>query len=198
MRPISIKLEEATIEAIDDEADERDLDRSQYLRRIIDDRHEYESNRERRLRRIEALLDELVTGTAQSTQSTTEPPHADKRPTPEPEPEPESGTEAESENEEIATTDEIEQAVNAAAESWADPPERIEARKDAARAVLSALRERPMSKGEIIEDIHPEHPVEGQSARTWWRKNLSESNPSPLKQLATYSNSTKKWEYTGN
>lgn len=194
MRPISIKLEEETIEAIDGEAEDRDLTRSQYLRRIIDDRHEHESNREERLRRIEALLDELVTGSAQST---TEPPDTDEKPTPELEPEPESVTEAESENEKIDTTDEIAAAVEAAAENWDDSPDRIEARKQAARSVLTALREQAMSKSEILDEVEPRHSIDGQSPRTWWRANLAECNPSPLKELAEYSNSTKKWQFTG-
>lgn len=110
--------------------------------------------------------------------------------------EPASESPTEPEENEIDTTDEIEQAVDAAAEQWDDPPERMEQRKQAARAVLAAIREQPLSKSEIIEEVEPQHSVEGQSKRTWWRKNLSECSPSPLKTLAEYSNSTKKWKWT--
>lgn len=92
--------------------------------------------------------------------------------------------------------DAIERAVDRAAEHW-DDPERIDQRKQAARAALQAIREQPMSKSEVLEEVEPNHPVDGQSKRTWWRKNLSECSPSPLKQLAEYSNSTKKWEWKG-
>lgn len=94
-------------------------------------------------------------------------------------------------------TKEIEQAVDQAAEQWDDPPDRIEQRKQAARAALEAIRERPMRKSDILDKIEPKHSVDGQSPRTWWRANLSECSPSPLKELASYSNATKKWEWVG-
>lgn len=187
MRPISIKLDEDVIEAIDDEAEDRDLTRSQYVRRIIDNRHE--SDREERLSHIEGRLDRLEAGRSQQP---TEAPHNDVTP----EPEPERGLEEVNE-EQIDTTDEIVDAVDAAAESWDDSPDRLEARKAAAHAALTAIREQPRSKSEILDEIEPRHSVEGQSKRTWWRANLSESNPSPLKELCEFSNATKKWQFTG-
>lgn len=90
----------------------------------------------------------------------------------------------------------IERAVDRAAEHWSG--ERIEQRKQAARAALDTLREHgAMSKSEILEEVEPRYSVDGQSPRTWWRANLSECEPSPLKELATYSNATKKWEWVG-
>ncbi len=51
-----------------------------------------------------------------------------------------------------------------------------------------------MSKSEIIEEFYAEYPVDGQSENTWWRKNIAECNPAPLKQLAEYNPATQKWE----
>lgn len=101
------------------------------------------------------------------------------------------------EGEGIETTGAIEQAIEQAAEQWDDTPERIEQRKQAARAALAAIREQPMSKSDVLEEVQQRYPVDGQSKRTWWRRNLSECDPSPLKQLAEYSNATKKWEWVG-
>lgn len=190
MRPISIKLDEEIIEAIDDEAEDRDLTRSQYLRRIIDARHDQPDQTEHkslseRVSRLEKRLDQRDT----ETEIVTTKPINEARTT-EPEPAPKG------ENE-IDTTDEIVDAVDAAAESWDDSPDRLEARKAAARAALTAIREEPRSKSEILDEVEPRHSVEGQSKRTWWRANLSESNPSPLKELCEFSNATKKWQFTG-
>lgn len=63
--------------------------------------------------------------------------------------------------------------VDAVATEWSDPPERIEARKEAARAVLAYAREHgTVSKQEAKEEVFPEYSVEGQNARTWYRKNI--------------------------
>jgi ribosomal protein S25 len=63
--------------------------------------------------------------------------------------------------------------VDRIAEGWDDPPERIDARKAAARAVLEHAREHgTVSKKEAKEEVRPEYPVEGQNARTWYRKNI--------------------------
>lgn len=63
--------------------------------------------------------------------------------------------------------------IDAVAEEWEDTDERLEARKAAARAVLDYAREHGgVSQQEAKEEVFPEHPVEGQNARTWYRKNI--------------------------
>lgn len=62
MRPISIKVDETVIEELDAEADERDLTRSQYLRNIIEERHETERITEKyeaEIDQLESRIDEL-------------------------------------------------------------------------------------------------------------------------------------------
>lgn len=58
-------------------------------------------------------------------------------------------------------------------DGWEDSEERLEARKRAAVAVLRYAREHgTVSKSEAKEEVYPEHPVEGQTERTWYRKNI--------------------------
>jgi chromosome segregation ATPase len=42
MRNVTVRLHEDTIDDLDDEADGRDISRSEYIREILDDRHEVE------------------------------------------------------------------------------------------------------------------------------------------------------------
>ena len=72
----------------------------------------------------------------------------------------------------IGSRDTLGDVVEAIAEGW-DDDERLEARKSAARAVLDHAREHgEVSQKEAKEEIYPEYPVEGQSPRTWYRKNI--------------------------
>jgi len=69
--------------------------------------------------------------------------------------------------------DELSDVVEAVADGWEDHPERLAARKQAALAVLEYAREHgSVSKAEAKEEIEPEHPVDGQNSRTWYRKNI--------------------------
>lgn len=106
-------------------------------------------------------------------------------PTPEPEP---------------PQDDEIARAVELGSQDWDDSPERLEARREAARAVLAALRDEPMSKGEIVDRFAEEYAVEGQSERTWWRKSIKSeqtAHDGPIDQVAAYSPSSQKYEWFG-
>jgi len=70
-----------------------------------------------------------------------------------------------------ARADGVEEVADA--EGWEDTPERLDARKRAALAVLEYAREHgSVSKAEAKEEIEPEHPVDGQNSRTWYRKNI--------------------------
>lgn len=96
----------------------------------------------------------------------------------------------------------VDRAVDRAAEHWGDSGARLEARREAARAVLSALAEHDhgLTKTEIVRDFYGEHPVDGQSETTWWRRNLAEGaedGPAPLGLVAEYSRGTHKWTWTG-
>jgi predicted house-cleaning noncanonical NTP pyrophosphatase (MazG superfamily) len=72
-----------------------------------------------------------------------------------------------------ADTPELVEVVERVADGWEDSEERLEARKRAAVAVLRYAREHgTVSKSEAKEEVYPEHPVEGQAERTWYRKNI--------------------------
>lgn len=69
--------------------------------------------------------------------------------------------------------DDLVAAVNRVADNWEGPDARIESRKEAALASLEYAREHgTISKREAIEQIEPEHPVDDQTANTWFRKNV--------------------------
>ena len=94
-----------------------------------------------------------------------------------------------------AHSDVIDAAVDKAAESWEDNEARLAARKNAARAVLKGLRERPMSRGEMVERFYDDYDISGQNEDTWYRKNLAECENAPLKAVASYNSGTRKWEF---
>jgi hypothetical protein len=81
-------------------------------------------------------------------------------------------------------------AVERVAADWSEDG-RKEARKKAARAVLDYAREHGgVSKKEAKEEVYPEHKVEGQNARTWYRLNVRPV----LNEVATYSQARRKYE----
>lgn len=86
--------------------------------------------------------------------------------------------------------DELTAVAERVAQSWEDTDARLKARKDAAVAVLEYAAEHGgISKQEAKETVYPEYPVEGQNARTWYRKNIRPV----LNEAAEYNQSTKKY-----
>ena len=84
-------------------------------------------------------------------------------------------------------------AVDRVAESWEGTDDQLEARKAAARAVLDYAREHgTVSKQEAKENIRPEYPVEGQNARTWYRKTIRPV----LNEAAEYDQSARAYRLT--
>lgn len=87
----------------------------------------------------------------------------------------------------------LSDVVEAVADGWEDRPERLAARKQAALAVLEYAREHgSVSKAEATEKIEPEYPVEGQNARTWYRKNIRPV----LDEAAQYDRTERKYRIT--
>jgi len=83
--------------------------------------------------------------------------------------------------------------VDSVAAGWEDTTERIEARKDAARAVLEYAREHgSVSKQEAKEHVEPEYPVDGQKPDTWYRKNVKPV----LKEAGEYHQSDRAYRLT--
>jgi len=67
MRNVTIRLRQDLIDSLDDEADDRDVSRSEYIRQILDDRHEVDELRDR-LDAREARIDELEEQLARRSQ----------------------------------------------------------------------------------------------------------------------------------
>lgn len=62
MQTITLRLDENTVESLDEEADKRDVTRSEYVRTIIDQRHEYkrlQSEHERITDKLQGKIDRL-------------------------------------------------------------------------------------------------------------------------------------------
>ena len=84
-------------------------------------------------------------------------------------------------------------AVDRVADSWEGTDDQLEARKAAARAVLDYAREHgTVSKQEAKKNIRPEYPVEGQNARTWYRKTIRPV----LNEAAEYDQSARAYRLT--
>ena len=83
-------------------------------------------------------------------------------------------------------TDPIAAVVDRVADDWEDNPDRLADRKAAARAVLEYARDHgSVSKQEAKDEVEPEYSVDGQSPRTWYRKNIRPV----LKEAAQYDQS---------
>ncbi|ERG87881.1 MAG: hypothetical protein J07HX5_00022 [halophilic archaeon J07HX5] len=87
----------------------------------------------------------------------------------------------------------IDAVVDRVADEWGDTGDRLNARKQAAKAVLErAHKTDTVSKEEAIEEIYPEYPVEGQSQRTWYRQNIRPV----LNKAAEYDQSARVYRLT--
>jgi len=61
------------------------------------------------------------------------------------------------------------------ADQWREhhPDDAVEQRVEAARAAVEYLAEEGgASKSDVVDDVEPDHPVDGQSPRTWYRKTV--------------------------
>jgi len=77
----------------------------------------------------------------------------------------------------------FDDAVDDVSASW-DDDGRLEDRRRAAQAGLDRLRrDGQLGKQTALEEIEPTHPVDGQDAETWWRKNVREV----VREVATFS-----------
>jgi len=69
--------------------------------------------------------------------------------------------------------DDLAGVVDRVADGWDNADARIDARKEAALAVLEYAREHgTVSQKEAKENVEPNHPVDGQNPRTWYRSNV--------------------------
>lgn len=85
--------------------------------------------------------------------------------------------------------DSIAAAVDDVASDW-DDDDRLEERRAAAIAALRFIRrEGAATAKELREHVEPEHPVDGQNPRTWYRKTIRPV----LNEAATYSQATQEW-----
>ena len=102
-----------------------------------------------------------------------------------------SGRRRDQANRQYKETEEFDGIVEAVAENWDDAPERLRARKAAAQAVLDYAKEHGgVSKKEAKEKIYPDNPVDEQSPRTWYRKNIRPV----LNEVAEYNQSSRRYE----
>jgi predicted ArsR family transcriptional regulator len=97
------------------------------------------------------------------------------------------------ENADTAADDDLADAVDRVAAGWEDTDARIEARKEAALAVLEYAREHgSVSKRKAKEQIEPDYSVSDQKPRTWYRKNVRPV----LNEVAEYDQSERGYRLT--
>jgi len=85
----------------------------------------------------------------------------------------------------VDVSDDVAAAVEDVANSWGDAPDRLQARKNAAAKTLQYALDSGEAVGkssEIVEQVREQHPVEGQNAQTFYRKNIRPT----LKEYGTY------------
>lgn len=72
--------------------------------------------------------------------------------------------------------DEVVEAIVADVSASWDEDNRLDDRRDAARAALQLMRERGiLGRTDAVEALLPEYGVEGQNERTWWRQNIRDA-----------------------
>jgi Arc/MetJ-type ribon-helix-helix transcriptional regulator len=200
MKVTTLRLPEDLVEALDSEyAEYEHSNRSEYVRWLLERRERIHENTENtpgyserdtentladRVDDLEARLaaveDRLHTTPAG------EPPLAprdgadvetggDHRDSP---PDGERGQEAAEtgrESEPVATDDVIERIVADVSARW-DDDDRLEDRREAARAAVRLMRDRgSLGRTVASEQLLPEYAVEGQNERTWWRQNIRDA-----------------------
>jgi Arc/MetJ-type ribon-helix-helix transcriptional regulator len=86
----------------------------------------------------------------------------------------------------VDVSDDVVAAVENVSDSWEDAPDRLQARKNAAAKILQHALDTGDAVGkssDIVEQVREQHPVEGQKAETYYRKNIRPV----LKEYGTYS-----------
>jgi len=84
-------------------------------------------------------------------------------------------------------TDSVSAVVDDVAAEWDDTDARLDARKDAAKAVLQHALDTgdAVGRSDAVEQFYDTHAVDGQNEETWWRKNIRPV----LRNVGEYSNS---------
>lgn len=80
------------------------------------------------------------------------------------------------------------------------PGEKREQQRGAGRAALEYLAERDTATAaEFREDVEPDHPVEGQSPSTWWKKSARPAlTRARDRGLVTFKDGSKEWRWKGS
>jgi len=186
MQRVTLSLEEGHAALLDAAADEWDVSRSEAARRVFsayeermnssyelpseeaDFSHDAHTEFTRRLDELAERVDDLEAG-VESDRSESAQPGAQRD---ESTADREAGAD-DSRSDAHSEPADVARAVEAVATGWSDDPDRLEARKAAAVAVLTAALEGhgAIGRSEAVERFFEDYPVAGQNERTWWRKN---------------------------
>lgn len=217
MRATSIKLDEETIDELDTEADERDLTRSQYLRRIIDARHETQADAattdfadiDERIDQLEARVDRLDESKQTETVSERATPALGERCDEEShdaQARHETDTDPLAHERTEATADDADshterEAIEAILHDWRPGRslDKRERQREVGRAVIEWLRGQTVaSASEFKAELESDHPVEGQSPQTWWKQTAREAlKRAQERGLVEFVDGRKEWRWTG-
>jgi hypothetical protein len=90
----------------------------------------------------------------------------------------------------LAEHDAVSRVVDdVAAEEWDDDGRRQQRREAALAAAEYLAAEGGASKQDVVDDVEPEHPVDGQDPRTWYRKTVRPV----FNRVAEYDNSAREY-----
>lgn len=93
-------------------------------------------------------------------------------------------------SEPVRAEDDLTAAVERVADDWEGTSEKLEARRQAAQAVLEYVRENgTVSQKEAKQEVYPENPVPNQNEKTWYEKNIRPV----LNEVAKYDNSERAY-----
>jgi Arc/MetJ-type ribon-helix-helix transcriptional regulator len=199
MTRFSVSLSDDLSEWVEDRASSRNVSKAQVIRDAVELAKESDAAKGgdisvvqsgevvERLDELEARVAELesrgspsvVTEAAESARAPTERDSSSQPPA-------SSGQSSTSDTLDVDVSDDVVAAVETVADNWEDAPDRLQARKNAAAKILQHALDTGNAVGkssDIVEQVRDQHPVEGQNAETFYRKNIRPT----LKEYGTYS-----------
>lgn len=200
MTRFSVSLSDELSEWIEDRASSRNASKAQIIRDAVELAKESDAAKGGdisvvqsgevvdRLDALEARVAELesrdsASVVTEAAESAREPP---ERESSSPTPADSSAPSSTSNALDVDVSGEVVDAIEAVADSWEDAPDRLQARKNAAATILQHALDTGDAVGkssDIVEQVREQHPVEGQNAETYYRKNIRPV----LKEYGTYS-----------
>ena len=199
MTRFSVSLSDELSEWVEDRASSRNVSKAQIIRDAVELAKESDAAKGGEISVVQSgevvdRLDELEARVAElesrgSPSAVTEGAESIREPTEQDSsspPQPASSTQSSTSNGlDVDVSGDVVAAVENVADSWEDAPDRLQTRKNAAAKTLQYALDTGEAVGkssDIVATVREQHPVEGQKAETFYRKNIRPV----LKEYGTY------------